>query len=231
MSLNEGLNGALSGLSDSHPTEAQNEIQSRQMPAAAAASRSAAWGGERSDELSQVVVCAPPEHSRHFIAALPPGNNRGVEVVSFHDDCSALEGDVESIQPDVLVLSPEARNYSNALVDRLHRRPDFMVVVVGLVPPRGEWGPEMKAAGASGFLRTPVDSGTIDRFVSALPKWTTKAADQRASPAFVYDLKPDVARAMAAQGYERGVYASWSPKGGSGKTTLACNLACLLGVL
>ncbi len=225
MSLNEGLNGALSGISGSDPD--RNEDRGQQMPTGAGASRST----PRTREVSQVVVCAPPEHSRHFIAALPPGNARGVEVVSFHDDCSALEGDVESIQPDVVVVSPEARNYSNALVDRLHRRPDFMVVIVGLVPPHGEWGAEMEAAGAAGFLRTPVTSGTIDRFVSGLPKWTKKAADQRSSPAFVYDLKPDVARAMAAQGYERGVYASWSPKGGAGKTTLACNLACLLGVL
>jgi len=215
MALHEGLSRALSGRDEGN-AESPSRTDSSSL---------------RAGESTHAIVCAPPEHSRHFIAALPPGNQRGVEVVSFHDDCSALEGDVESIQPDVVVLSPEARNYSNALVERLRRRPDHMVVVVGLVPPRGEWGPEMEAAGAAGFLRTPVDSGTIDRFVSALPGWIKKAADERASPAFVYDLKPEVARAMAAQGYERGVYASWSPKGGSGKTTLACNLACLLGVL
>jgi MinD-like ATPase involved in chromosome partitioning or flagellar assembly len=152
-------------------------------------------------------------------------------VVTFHDDCSALENDVEQMEPDVVVLSPQSRNYSNALVDRLRRRPDFMVVVVGLVPPQGDWGAEMKAAGAAGFLRTPVNSATIDRFLASPPKWISEAASERSSPAFLYDLKPEAARAMAAQGYRRGVYASWSPKGGAGKTTLACNTAVLLGVL
>jgi len=180
---------------------------------------------------TRVIVCAPPQHSRLFVSSLPPGNERGVEVVTFHDDCSALEGDVDEIEPDVVVLSPEARNYSNALVERLRRRPDFMVVVVGLVPPTGDWGAEMKASGAAGFLRTPVSSSTVDRFLASLPRWISEAAGERASPAFLYDLTPQAAAAMAAQGYQRGAYASWSPKGGAGKTTLACNLAVLLGVL
>ncbi len=181
--------------------------------------------------VTRVIVCAPPEDSRLFVSSLPPGNERGVEVVTFHDDCSALENDIEQMEPDVVVLSPQSRNYSNALVERLRRRPDFLVLVVGLVPPHGDWGSEMKAAGAAGFLTTPVTSATIDKLLASLPKWTSEAALERSSPAFLYDLKPEAARAMAAQGYRRGVYASWSPKGGSGKTTLACNTAVLLGVL
>lgn len=186
----------------------------------------------RSDrEVTEVIVCAPPEDSRLFVGSLPPGNPRGVEVVTFYDDCSVLERDIEQIRPTVVLLSPLARNYSPSLVDRLRRRSDFMVVVVGLVPPTGDWGAEMKTAGAVGFLTTPVDQEVVDRFLSSLPKWIHEAAEERSSPAFLYDLTPSAAAAMAAQGYQRGVYSSWSTKGGAGKTTLACNLATLLGVL
>jgi pilus assembly protein CpaE len=89
----------------------------------------------------------------------------------------------------------------------------------------------MKAAGVAGVLTTPVTEATIDRFVASLPGWIRQVAEERSSPAFLFDLTPTAAAAMAAQGYQRGVYSSWSPKGGAGKTTLACNLAVLLGVL
>jgi len=186
-------------------------------------------GGE--GENARVIVCAPPEDSRLFVALLPPGNPRGVEVVTFYDDCSVLERDVEQMRPAVVLLSPLSRNYSPALIDRLRRRPDFLVVVVGLVPPAGDWGAEMTAAGATGFLTTPVSETVVDRFVASLPDWMRRAAEERGSPAFLFDLTPSAMAAMIAQGYQRGVYVSWSPKGGAGKTTLACNLAALLGVL
>lgn len=183
------------------------------------------------EENTRVVVCAPPESSRIFVSSLPPGNPRGIEVVTFYDDCEVLERDIEDIRPTVVLLSPQSRNYSNALVARLHRRSDFMVVVVGLVPPAGDWGEEMEASGAAGFLTTPATQETVDRFVRSIPRWIKATAEERSSPAFLYDLTPQTAAAMAAQGYQRGVYTSWSTKGGAGKTTVACNLASLLGVI
>ena len=190
-----------------------------------------ATGHEKQGEALRVVVCAPPQDSRLFVSLLPPGNERGIEVITFTDDCSTLEQDVAETRATVVLLSPMARNYSAQLVDRLRRWPDFLVVVVGLVPPTGDWGTEMTAAGASAFLTTPVDSSTVDRFVAMLPALVRRAAEERASPGFVIGLDQKTKAAIAAQGYRQGIYVSWSPKGGAGKTTVATNIAALLGAV
>jgi pilus assembly protein CpaE len=218
--------GGLSALDGLNGTGARQQESTSTLSAPACAAGRQAGGGN-----TRVVVCAPPEDSRLFVVLLPPGNARGVEVSTFTDDCSTLEKTVEEMRPAVVLLSPHSRNYSPALVNRLRRRPDFMVVVIGLVPPAGDWGAEMTAAGAAGFLTTPANEGTVDRFVAALPDWIRRAAEERSSPAFLFDLTPGAAAAMTAQGYQKGVYVSWSSKGGAGKTTLACNMAVLLGVL
>ena len=67
----------------------------------------------------RAYVCAPPEDSRLFVSVLAPGNPRGVEVVSFGGDAATLEGDVEQLEVTIVILSPQARNYSDELVARL----------------------------------------------------------------------------------------------------------------
>ncbi len=192
--------------------------------------RGAPVPGTEGDEVVRVYVCAPPEDSRLFVTALSPGNPRRVEVVSFGDDASTLEQDVRQLGVTVVVLSPLVRNYSDELVARLSRWPDLLVVV-GLVPPTGDWARQVTAAGAIDVLRTPVTDRTVDTFVNSVPAWLQKAAKMRAEPGWVAALPAEVAQAVQAMGYRQGVWAFWSPKGGVGKTTLACNVAALLGVV
>jgi MinD-like ATPase involved in chromosome partitioning or flagellar assembly len=186
--------------------------------------------GAAGAEAVRAFVCAPPEDSRLFVAALPPGNPRGVEVVSFGGDAATLEQDVRELGVTLVVLSPQARNYSDELVARLSRHPDLLVVV-GLVPAAGDWARQLTTAGALDVLRTPVSDRTIDVFVSSVPGWLKRAAGMRADPGWVAALPAQVAQAVQAMGYRQGVWAFWSPKGGAGKTTMACNVAALLGVV
>lgn len=194
-------------------------------------------GGSRGQESAggkagpvRVFVCAPPAESRLFVAMLPPGNSRGVEVVSFGNDAATLEQDIEQLGVSVVVISPQVRNYSDELTARLAHWHD-MLVVVGLVPPTGDWGRQLIAAGALDILRTPVTEQTIDVFVSSVPGWLNRAAKMRSDPGWVAALPAQVAQAVQAMGYRQGIWAVWSPKGGAGKTTMACNIAALLGVV
>ena len=151
---------------------------------------SAEGGGER----TSAIVCAPPEESRLFVALLPPGNVRGVEVVSFYDDCASLESDVEQIRPAVVVLSPNSRNYSPALVNRLRRRPDFMAVVVGLVPPAGDFG----------FSAAPTRSACSSR-LNPIPTADVTKADffRKSRRSIPFDICPIPSYATAAHGRSR----------------------------
>ncbi|HEC36470.1 MAG TPA: hypothetical protein ENI39_08055 [Anaerolineae bacterium] len=186
--------------------------------------------GEGGGETVRVYVCAPPQDARLFVSALPPGNPRGVEVVSFGSDASTLEQDVQQLGVTVVVVSPQVRNYSDELVARLSRWPDLLVVV-GLAPPTGDWARQLTTAGAIDVLRTPVTDRTIDVFVSSVPGWLNRAARMRAGPGWVAALPAQAAQAVQAMGYRQGVWVFWSPKGGAGKTTMACNVAALLGVV
>ena len=187
-------------------------------------------GGLGAGQPVRAFVCAPPADSRLFVAMLPPGNSRGVEVVSFGNDAATLEQDIEELGVSVVIISPQVRNYSDELVARLSRWHD-MLVVVGLVPPTGDWARQLTTAGAIDVLRTPVTEQTIDLFVSSVPGWINRAAKMRSDPGWVAALPAQVAQAVQAMGYRQGIWAVWSPKGGAGKTTMACNLAALLGVV
>jgi pilus assembly protein CpaE len=181
-------------------------------------------------EVTRVYVCAPPEDSRLLVGSLPPGNEHGVEVTSFGSDASTLEQDVEQLDITVVVISPLVRNYSDRLVAHVARLPR-LVAVVGLVPPSGDWGRQLTTAGALDVLRTPVTEQTVRTLVTSIPVWLRKASDMRAAPGWVTSLPAEVAQAVKAMGYRKGAWVAWGPKGGVGKTTVACNTAVLLAVV
>ena len=185
---------------------------------------------EREREIG-VYVCAPSSDDiRLFVAKLPPGNPHKIAVVSFKTDALTLRSDVEELDVSVVVLSPQVNGYSDRLVAELSRR-QKVLVVVGLVPPEGDWGKQMMDAGAVGILQTPVSEWTIQKFVSSVPVWMQQAAEQRLSSDWVPVLPPGMLQAVQAMGFQRGIWPFWSPKGGVGKTTMACNAAGLLGVV
>lgn len=187
-------------------------------------------GGAGTGQAVRAFICAPPAESRLFVAMLPPGNGRGVDVVSFGNDAATLEQDIEQLDVSVVIVSPQVRNYSDELVARLSRWHE-MLVVVGLVPPTGDWARQLTTAGAIDVLRTPVTEQTVETFVNSIPGWLRKAAKMRSDPGWVAALPAQVAQAVQAMGYRQGIWAVWSPKGGAGKTTMACNIAALLGVV
>jgi len=181
-------------------------------------------------EGTRVFVCGQPEDTRLFVTTLPPGNERGVEVVSFSNDASTLEDDVEQHEATIVVVSPLARNYSDTIVARLARSARI-VAVIGLVPPSGDYVKQVTLAGALDVLRTPVSQATVDALVANSSRWIREAGEQRQEAGWMAAIPGDVQKAVRAMGYRKGIWPSWSPKGGVGKTTLAANVAALLGVV
>ncbi len=176
----------------------------------------------------RVVVAAFPEMAQPFAAALGPGNPSGVEVLSITRDTLDLLPDVKEYKPQLVLLSPEIRNYSPDTVRQLVDFPDFPVAVVGLVPSAGMWGSEMANNGAIAFYNTPITPAVVEQFTREAPAIVERARAAWRAPAVASGVSRNVLNAVGATAYRTGVVAFWSTKGGVGKTTLSTETACIL---
>jgi MinD-like ATPase involved in chromosome partitioning or flagellar assembly len=178
-----------------------------------------------------VLVAAPPDQARPFME-LGPNHPSGVHVLATTRDAADLADDIRNFKPQVVIISPEIRNYTAEIVARISKWPDFPVAVIGLASPSGAWGAEMTSLGAIAFYTVPVTPGVVEQFVrearghvaQARLRWTRPLVDGEVG------WRP-VSTDAASAGYRTGAIACWSTKGGDGKTTLAVNMACLLSVV
>ncbi len=176
----------------------------------------------------RVIVAGFPDVAQPFISALPPGNNSGVEVLSFVRDSIDLTPDVENYKPQLVLISPNIRNYSTETVKTLANWPEFPIAVVGLVPATGAWGSEMAGAGAIVFYNTPVTPAVVEQFAREAPAIVEKARSAWRAPAVNVGVARPVLEAVTATAYRTGAIAFWSIKGGVGKTSLATETAVTL---
>ena len=186
-------------------------------------------GYDVSGKLS-VILAGPPTIVSPFMT-LAPGNPTGVEVVATLRDTTDLTGDLETLRPHLVLLSPEVRGYTPELVSQLTNWPRHPVAVVGLVPAAGTCGAEMAGQGAVAFYTTPVTPGIVEKFAQESPGFVDAARARWSKPLVDSGVDRQVLDAIRATPYRTGVITFWSIKGGDGKTSLAVNLACGLALL
>lgn len=179
----------------------------------------------------RLLIAAPFAEVQPVMAAFSPENALGIDVATICQHGPDVERDALEHGVDVVLLSPLLPGYDSELIGRLARNPDRPIVVIGLVPPNGDWGVTMSRAGARGYVEGPLDPAKAQQIAGLIPRAIKEAYAGRASSAYIPQLDPRVAAAITAQGYQRQTVAVWSPKGGVGKTTVAVNLAVLLGVV
>ena len=179
----------------------------------------------------RLLIAAPFTEAQPVMSAFPPENSLGIDVATICQHGPDVEQDALEHGVDVVLLSPLLSGYDSDVIGRLARNPDRPIVVIGLVPPNGDWGVTMSRAGARGYVETPLDAAKAQQIAGLIPRAIKEAYAGRASNAYIPQLDPRVAAAITAQGYARQTVSVWSPKGGVGKTTVAVNLAVLLGVI
>jgi MinD-like ATPase involved in chromosome partitioning or flagellar assembly len=176
-----------------------------------------------------VIVVGPGNVGTPFLA-LAPGNPSGVQMVSVIRDAADLKGDLERFKPHIVLLSPEARNYHADLVYELTNNPDGPLAVVALAPPTGTFGQEMAQQGAVGFYTTPITTAIVEKFAAEARSLYDLAREKWHKPLIDSGVDRRTLESIGAQAYKTGVVTFWSTKGGDGKTILAVNTACLLGL-
>ncbi len=164
-------------------------------------------------------------------ALLPPGNPSGIDLYGGYRDAAALYTSATSLQADVVLLDPSLSGYSVELVQRLLLFEAKPIITIGAVPTVGDWAQSVSEAGAKGHINTPLDAAQVRKLVGMIPALLKQAWAERASPKYIPRLDPRLTQIIDKGGWQRATVSVWSPKGGVGKTFLAVNLACALGVV
>ncbi len=180
----------------------------------------------------RVLVAAPFAEVSIFLKALPLGaESKGLSVVHLTQDGATVFKYAEEFDVSLVLLSPAIPNFDIDVIRRLRHYPARPIVTIGLVPTDGDWAGTFQRAGAAAHLLAPATQATVEQLLAMAPGLIQQAYDERAKPTYIPQLDAQTAAIIAASGYQRQTLASYSPKGGSGKTTLGTNLATLLGVV
>ena len=187
--------------------------------------------GEREERI-EIILAMSWTDASHIAGMLPPGNDRGMDIVSLCQDGSALYHDAtEEYETDVVVLSPEIAHFDAEVIQRLLHYEKKPIITIAAVPAFGDWAPTMERAGARGHITLPFNPDKVSRLVAMIPPLLREAYQERTSTSYIPKLDTKLAEAVARRGFQRQVVCCWAPKGGVGKTLLAVNMACLLGVV
>ncbi len=169
---------------------------------------------------------------QYLTVAFAPGNQAGIDMLTWCQDGARLFQDAVSLGADVVILDPRLPNFALEDVQRLYHYEEKPIVVIAALPPEpGDWLERMTTAGALGHVQLPLTEESTRRLVGIIHTAIQKALQERASPSYIPQLAPEAARVIATQGWQRATVVVWAAKGGVGKTTVAENIAALLGVV
>lgn len=160
-----------------------------------------------------------------------PQNAYGIRTVTWCQDGARLYRDAIDLDADVVLLDPSIPAFALEDVQRLFHHEARPIVTLGAIPPRGDWGSALYRAGIKGHVELPLHDENTRRLVALIHNALHEALRERSSPSYIPQLAPQLAQVIATQAWQRAVIAVWSAKGGVGKTTVAENLAMLLGVV
>ena len=162
---------------------------------------------------------------------LPPGNASGIDLYGGYRDAAAVYEGATTLGADVALLDPNLAGFTAELVQRLLLFEPKPIITIGAIPGAGDWAQSVATAGAKGHINTPLDTQQVAKLISMIPALLKQAWAERASPKYIPRMDPRMTQIIDRGGWQRTTISVWSPKGGVGKTFLAVNLGCALGVV
>lgn len=139
---------------------------------------------------------------------------------------AAIDGDA-----DVVIADPETRSFQHEDVQRLWIYPKKPIVTIAAIPPQSGLANTMKQLGAVDLVTRPLTERSAHELVAKCHVGVQEALRYRASVGYIPQIDSKTAQLIAARGWQQGLIVVWGPKGGVGKTMVACNLAVALGVI
>lgn len=185
---------------------------------------------------ASVLVCVPARETIAWVQALQ--NCGSVRESSITTSGNSLLSDISEMRPEVVIIDSSVQGFSAELVAQVshfqYEDGGSPAVIVVMPQSAHERVAQVEDAGAARVI-LHAGAGTPDLALRAIPEALERAETLRRMPGWMAAIPLAVSNALAAAGqglqWQRGILAVWSPKGGVGKTTLAANLAAMLGVL
>ena len=115
-------------------------------------------------------------------------------------------------------------------IQKLRHNPEHPIITIGVCYDPA-WAKNFIEAGAFATINGPITTGEIARLNGLLPGLLQKAYRERQSPNYINHFTDSAVRALDSTDWQRLKINVWGPKGGTGVSFVARELAVGLGVL
>ncbi|MEW6568224.1 MAG: AAA family ATPase [Chloroflexota bacterium] len=191
---------------------------------------------EQESEHLTSLLFARPEISTQMMSVMHMASGRKVVLATFlpifHLANAAKV--LQQLAPQVVIIDAKVEGFSLPQIVELRQKGTAPFVVVGLAQAGSSEMEEMLGVGLDAAYPLPLSQQTYARMEEELPKKYTEVARGWGKGAWGAAAPEAIRAATAAAGgtaWEKQALASWSPKGGVGKTVVACELGAMLAAI
>ncbi len=177
-----------------------------------------------------------PELGQQLLGELHVATDRPVRVITTLPifEKGSAQRMLDQMRPQLVLVDAEVDGYNLADVLSLRHEAKFPLVIVGLAQAGSRKMEAMLEVHLDAVFSLPMNRGTIERICDELPTQFNALEAQWGKGAWGAGAPETIRAATAATGgsaWQRQVIGVWAPKGGVGKTTIACELAVTLAAV
>jgi len=187
-------------------------------------------------EYLSALAFVRPDLGQQLISDLHIATERPVRVITTLPifEKGSAQRTIDQMRPQLVLIDAEVDGYSLPDVRSLREEAKFPLGVVGLAQPGSSQMEAMLDVHLDAVFNLPLNPGTIERICTELPSQFQALAAQWGKGAWGAGVPETIRTATAAAGvssWQRQVIGVWAPKGGVGKTTIACEMATTLAAI
>ena len=191
---------------------------------------------EHESENLTALLFARPEISTQMMSVMHMASGRKVVLATFLPIFNLANATtvMQQLAPQVVIIDAKVEGFSLPQIVDLRQKAVAPFVVVGLAQAGSSEMEEMLGVGLDAAYPLPLSQQTFARMDEELPGKYEEAARGWGKGAWGAAAPEAIKAATAAAGgaaWEKKAIASWSPKGGVGKTVVACELAAMLAAI
>jgi MinD-like ATPase involved in chromosome partitioning or flagellar assembly len=191
---------------------------------------------EKDSEHLTALLFARPEISTQMMSVMHMASGRKVVVATFLPifNLTNAATTMQQLAPQVVIIDALVDGFSLPQIVDLKQKAVAPFIVVGLAQAGSTEMEEMLGVGLDAAYPLPLNQQTYARIEEDLPKKYEEIARGWGKGAWGAAAPEAIKAATAAAGgaaWEKKAIAAWSPKGGVGKTVVACELAAMLAAI